>query len=228
MKLDDFSKAIRAWVDFDWCPRALAALDEQMERDGGHDYAHLARVMTNAHRIWQGEEADWEVIAAAVIFHDAVNLPKDHPERSQASSASAEFAARVLEEDFETERLELVASAIREHSYSSGFTPQSTEAQIVCDADRLEAIGAVGIARTFYVSGMLGRSIAHMGDPWGEDRELDDAEYGVDHFFEKLLHVAGTMGTKTGKSMARERHDYLVGFLDELGQELGMPYEERE
>ncbi len=224
MNTAEFHEIVAALVPFGWLSRAIDALEERMERDGGHDWAHIVRVMRNAQRISAQEDADWEVVAAAVLFHDAVNLPKDHPERSQASALSAEFASRVLAHDFETDRLERVQAAIREHSYSSGLVPESIEARVVCDADRLEAIGAIGIARAFYVSGMLGRSIAHMSDPWGESRDLDDGEYGIDHFFEKLLGVADTMRTEVGKSMARERHDYLVGFLFEFGREIGIPY----
>lgn len=224
----NFRKALEAVASYPWMDAGVAALEASMATDGGHDEAHILRVMLNAHRIWQGEgeEADWELIAAAVLLHDSVNLPKDHPERSSASARSAELARRVLDPWFEPVRLDRIASAIAEHSYSSGRSPTSAEAEIVCDADRLEAIGAIGIARTFYVSGSLDRGIADLADPFARDRELNGARFGVDHFFEKLLNVAAGMKTKTGRSIAGERHARLVRYLHELAEELGRPADE--
>lgn len=224
----DFREALTTHVSYPWIDVCLEALKTSMSTDGGHDEAHIFRVMQNARRIWDKESShsDWEVIAAAVLMHDSVNLPKDHPERSFASTRSAELARSVLAPFFEAQRLECLASAIREHSFSSGLTPTSLEAKIVCDADRLEAIGAIGIARTFYVSGALDRGIAHLADPFARKRALDETNYGVDHFFEKLLKVADLMHTKTGQAIARERHERLVRFLHELSDELGASSDE--
>lgn len=219
-----FIERTQAIAEFGWWATGVERLMAHMDQDGGHDLAHIERVLINARKIASGEseQTDWETIAASVLFHDAVNLPKNHPERHLASTKSAEVAVEELNGLVDDGKLDAVFGAIRDHSYSSGFTPQSLPAKIVCDADRLEAIGALGVARTFYVSGMLNRSIVSMDDPFAEDgRELDDAEFGVDHFYKKLLHVKDTMHTHTGREIAAQRHAYLVGFLEQLASELG-------
>ncbi len=224
--MQSFIERTQSIAKADWWPTAVERLMNHMDQDGGHDLAHLERVLINASNIANGEwdhgfPTDWETIAAAVLFHDAVNLKKNHPERHLASTKSAELAVQELKGLIDDGKLDEVFGAIRDHSYSSGFTPQTLAAKIVCDADRLEAIGALGIARTFYVSGMLNRSIVSMDDPFAQDgRELDDAEYGVDHFYKKLLHVKDTMHTITGKEIAAQRHEYLVGFLEQLANEI--------
>ena len=216
-----FLERTSAMVKTTWWPDAVRILDQRMAQDGGHDLAHIERVLVNAHTITQNEShPDWEVVAAAVLFHDVVNLKKDHPERHLASSHSADVAVAELKNNLDAAQLALLHEAIRSHSYSSGLVPESLEAKIVTDADRLEAIGAFGIA--FYVSGMLNRSIVSMHDPFGQTRQLDDAEYGIDHFFKKLLSVRDLMYTQTGQELAQQRHDYLDGFLDQMANELGV------
>lgn len=219
-----YTAAIRARIhDQAWIVPGLAALDETMEQDGGHDYAHLTRVLVNATRIAKGEAAhnpDLEVIAAAVTFHDVINLPKNSPDRHLASTKSAEFAVKNLEPYFSEERLAKIEEAIRTHSYSSGFQPECIEAKIVTDADRLESLGAFGIARTFYVSGVMGRSILDQSDPFAERRELDDLEFALDHFPSKLLKLRERMTTQTGREMAEQRHRFLEVFLDQVRLEV--------
>lgn len=219
------------YVDAPWLPPALAELDARMAQDGGHDYGHLLRVLANAARIVEEERRTsggpgpaWEAIAAAVLFHDVVNLPKNHPERHLASVRSAEVAARVLRqtEGFPSALVPLVEEAIAAHSFSAGLVAQSLEARIVCDADRLESIGAFAIARTFYVSGALGRSICHMEDPFAKDRPLDDREYGVDHFYAKLLRLKEQLYTRAARQLAESRHALMLRFLDGLREELGV------
>lgn len=211
-----------------WGPEAARVVADAMATDGAHDAGHLGRVFANARTIAAGEReagrtVDWEVVVAAVLFHDVVNLPKDAPERASASAQSAERAAAFFEGRgvFDERQMPLLKEAIARHSYSQDREPESLEAKIVCDADNLEAIGAVGIARTFYVSGTMEGQIAHPSDPFGVERELDDTAYAVDHFFEKLLRLKEQFLTATGREMAERRHEYIVGFLEEFGEEIG-------
>lgn len=88
------------------------------------------------------------------------------------------------------------------------------------DADRLESLGAFGIARTFYVSGVMGRSILDQSDPFAERRELDDLEFALDHFPAKLLKLRERMTTQTGREMAEQRHRFLEVFLDQVRLEV--------
>jgi uncharacterized protein len=208
-------------ADFPWGREAARIVAGDMATDGAHDATHLGRVFNNARRITEGEterggEVDWEIVAAAVLFHDAVNLPKDAPDRASASARSAELAREFFEgrEGFEPGRLELVGEAIVSHSYSQEREPESREAKIVCDADRLDALGAAGLARVFYVSGSMDGEISHPTDPFAETRELDDTQYAIDHFFEKLLKLREQFWTATGREMADQRHEYLVEFLE--------------
>lgn len=213
---------------FDWGRDAARRVAERMRVDGAHDVGHLARVYQNARRITRGErergsDVDWEVVAAAAVFHDVVNPPKDDDRREEASALSAEVAGDFFEERglLGEERRRLVCDAIEQHSYSRGLAPDSTESAILQDADRLEAIGAVGAARCFWVSGSMDGAIAHPADPFAADRDRDDTAWAVDHFFEKLLELRDSFRTETGRELAARRHDVLVEFLEQFADEVG-------
>ena len=224
-----FVQTLTERLTFNWAEPAAEAVAERMERDGAHDVGHILRVLENARKIADGERAagrtvDWEVVAAAVLFHDAVNLPKDSPRRSEASAMAAELAVGFFRErgTFGEGRLDLVRRAIERHSFSRGESPESLEARIVQEADRLEATGAVGLARTFYVSATMEGQISHPTDPFAEERERDDTAYAIDHFFEKLLLLKDGFQTETGRRMADQRHEVLVGFLEQFSRETGV------
>jgi uncharacterized protein len=110
--------------------------------------------------------------------------------------------------------------AIIAHSFSAGIQPEKPEARILRDADRIEALGAIGIARCFAVSGSLGRPLFHSADPFAHARSLDDKRYAVDHFAQKLLRLPQSMQTATGLRIAQERADVMRVFLDQLAHEM--------
>ena len=116
-----------------------------------------------------------------------------------------------------------MAHAIEAHSFSAAIAPTSLEARIVQDADRLDALGAVGLARMFYVSGRLGRALAHPTDPLALHREWDDMQYALDHIEAKLARLPGMMQTQAGREVADERLALLLAFraafVAEWGQE---------
>ena len=116
---------------------------------------------------------------------------------------------------------ERIAECIVTHSFSGGGIAASLEARIVQDADRMEAIGAVGIARVFATGASFGAALWHPKDPFAEHRELDDKAYSLDHFERKLMKLSAGMNTKTGKRMAEERQNTLLDFLQALRRELG-------
>ena len=214
-----------------WWPGAVAAVAARMQTDGAHDFAHLLRVLGCARAIAAAElqgpgelEARWPVLAAAVLLHDVVNLPKDHPERAMASRRSSELAGQILEElgALDEPGRRRAAQAVAAHSFSSGLQPELVEGQILCDADRLECIGAIGIARTFYVAGMLGRGISHPDDVCnhGAARALDDTRWSLDHFQIKLLTLRQGLHTEAARRMAEARHERIVAFLEAFDVEV--------
>lgn len=193
---------------------------ETMETGAGHDPGHVRRVVTNAERLGEAEGADLLVVRLAAWMHDVVNLDKDDPERDRASRRSARAAVEWLDGRLDEERTERVAEAIRCHSYSAGLEPESLEAKVVSDADNLDAIGAIGIARCFEVGGQLGRPTLAPEDPFCEQREPDDDTYTLDHFFEKLLRLEDRFYTEAGRAEARGRIEFMEWYLEQLGEEI--------
>jgi uncharacterized protein len=193
--------------------------------DGSHDRSHLLRVARNAMDIAATEPAcDRTVLTAAVILHDCVAVEKNSPQRSQASRLAAARARTILaEQGWTPSRIEQAAHAIEAHSFSAGIPPQTVEARIVQDADRLDAIGAIGIARCFYVAGRMGSRLYDPADPSARSRALDDGSFALDHFGAKLFKVAGNFQTKAGQALAdartRTMHDFVGALLNEIGEE---------
>ncbi len=192
------------------------------ETDSAHDIAHSRRVWTNAQQIAKGEnQGDLKILIAAAYLHDLVNLPKDHQDRKSASRLSATAAAPILSGlKFSTPQIKAVQHAIETHSYSAQKQPETTEAKILQDSDRLEALGAIGIARTFAVSGTLNRPLFDPEDPFAKTRHLDDRQFAIDHWPLKLLRLPDLMNTKTGKDIANKRCKTMYHFLADLAQEL--------
>lgn len=193
--------------------------------DAAHDVAHTDRVWANAQIIAADDPAcDMTVLLAACYFHDLVTLPKNSPDRAQASALSAEAAKPVLTELGLTDaQIANACHAIKAHSFSANISPETVEAKILQDADRIEALGAIGIARCFATTGVLGGALFHGLDPFGIDRDLNDKAYAVDHFRIKLLGLPDTMQTPSGRLLAIDRANVLRDFLDQLATELDVP-----
>ena len=191
--------------------------------DASHDLSHILRVWANVQMILRHEAADQRVLTAACLLHDCVAVEKSSPLRATASRLAAEKAKGVLEGlDWEKCDISEVYHAIEAHSFSARVTPQTVEAQILQDADRLDAIGHIGIARCFYVSGRLNRDIYDMADPRAENRALDDTQFAVDHFYTKLLRLSDGFHTETARAIAAKRHSAMEGFLQGLLAEVSV------
>jgi len=199
-----------------WHPRLTKLAAAAVGDDGAHDANHLHRVWRNASALLEAyPAADQLTVLAACYLHDLVNLPKNHPQRQQASRQSAQLAcARLAELDFPSGRLEAVGHAIETHSFSAALVPHTLEARIVQDADRLDALGAVGLARLFYTAGRMGCALAHGTDPMALHRELDDRGYALDHIETKLATLPLTMQTEAGRALALTRLAALTDFRD--------------
>lgn len=169
---------------------------------GGHDAAHTMRVYRNALRIAEEEPAcDPIVVALAALLHDV----DDHKLFSTESNANAR--AFLASQPLDAETVERICEAINSVSFSQnrGRRPATIEGAIVQDADRLDALGAIGVARTFAYGGEHGRPL----------------EASVDHFHEKLLLLKDEMNTRAGRELAERGHEFLLEFLREIEEELG-------
>jgi uncharacterized protein len=191
--------------------------------DGAHDLSHLQRVWHNVRTLQAEEGGDLEVLLASVLLHDCVSVEKNSPLRSQASRLAAKKAASVLlEMHWPEEKISAVSHAIEAHSFSANITPLTLEAKIVQDADRLDSLGMLGVARTFYVAGRMGSALYDPNDPEAKERDYDDTRFCLDHFQTKLLHLADGFQTAAGQRLAQLRHQRLKGFMEQFKEEIGI------
>jgi uncharacterized protein len=189
--------------------------------DPAHDVMHIERVVANARRFAADEGARLEIVIPAAWLHDCVTLPKASPQRAQASRLAAAEAIRVLTAwGCEPDWLPGIAHAIEAHSFSAGIEPRSIEAKVVQDADRLEALGAVGLSRMLMLGGFMRKPLYQPDDPFCESRIPDDRRIVIDHCYAKLLHVGATMQTAAGRREAEVRTAFIESFLAELRREL--------
>lgn len=191
------------------------------ETDPAHDLEHIKRVVLTATKICEQEGADQEIVEAAAWLHDCVVLPKDHPERQTASTLAAEKAEQLLgKTGFPKHKVAPVKHAIEAHSFSAGIQPETIEAQIVQDADRLDAIGAIGIARCFLTGGVLGRPLYNAEDPFCTARKPDERRWTIDHFYQKLFKLQEMMNTVSAKKEAENRISFMQEFIKQLEKEI--------
>jgi uncharacterized protein len=200
----------------------LAALGNAGD-DGSHDRSHLLRVAANAMAIAAAERGcDRAVLTAAVVLHDCVEVEKNSPLRSQASRLSAARGRSILAGlGWAPGPADRAAHAIEAHSFSAGIAPETLEARIVQDADRLDAIGAIGVARCFYVAGRMGSRLYDPADPSANGRDLDDAAFALDHFGAKLFRIADAFQTASGQALADARTRTMRSFVEALLNEIG-------
>lgn len=191
--------------------------------DAAHDLGHLTRVAEKSKYIHKFEGGNLDVIIIASYFHDIVSLPKDSLIRHLSSTFAAQKTIKILKENFQEISASLygqISDVIRSHNYSSGARPITIEAKIIQDADRLDALGAIGLARVFYIAGRLGQKIYSQDDPFAIGRSLDDKAYALDHFYTKLLKLPETLNTHEGRNMAKKRVAYLSNYINELKEEI--------
>ena len=194
---------------------------KEIENDAAHDFEHIIRVLKNATMIARKEKSDMKLITATVLLHDIVSYPKSDPRSKNSSLESAEESKKILKKyDFTKDEIKIISDAIRDHSFSRGIIPQTLEGKILQDADRLDALGSIGIARTFAVGGAENRPFYNKDDPFCKKRSPDDKNWTLDHFYKKLLLLEKIMNTKTGRVMARKRIKIMKNFLDELEKEI--------
>jgi uncharacterized protein len=188
--------------------------------DPSHDFLHIRRVVHMAMKLALAENADPEVVLPAAYFHDFVNLPKNDPRRAQASRLSAEAACEYLGSiGYPPQHMTAIHHAIAAHSFSAAIRPETIEAKVVQDADRLDGLGAIGIARCFTVSGLLGRPYYNEDEIFPENRPADDRIWAVDHFFVKLFKVAEMLQTPAARAEGQRRVAFMKDYLAQLESE---------
>ncbi len=208
-------------LDHTWQPIFLKLLSDHTISDAAHDLEHIRRVATNARRLATAECAAWEVVMPAAWLHDCVIVPKSSPDRRRASHLAAAQAVAWLEEKgWPFGRLAEIAHAIEAHSFSAGIEPRTLEAKVLQDADRLDALGAVGLARTLMLGAEMKREFYEVADPFCQNRAADDSIYTLDHLYCKLLKLEGTMQTTSGRNEAVRRTIFLQEFLKQLEDEI--------
>ena len=210
-------------IDFDDLERRCLEKLSALAGDAAHDLEHVRRAVSNARALAVAEGACLEIVLPAAWLHDCVSVPKDSPQRAEASRLAAAQATEWLRAwDWPAALLREIAHAIEAHSFSAGIPPRTLEAKVVQDADRLDALGAVGLARCLMLGGAMGRPLYLPGDPFCEQRAPDDRASCIDHFYTKLLKLEETMQTASGKVEAARRTEVLRDFLRELRREVGL------
>lgn len=194
--------------------------------DAAHGLSHVRRVVAAARRLALSEGARPEVVIPAAWLHDCVVIPKDDPRRGTASAAAArkagEFLRRCAYPDAE---IPAVEHAVEAHSFSAGVAPRTLEARVVRDADRLDALGAIGVARALMLGGAMERDLYDPGEPFPQTRTPDDTAYVLDHFHTKLLGLADEMKTEAGRDEAHQRTSFMREYLRQLGREIGSAHD---
>jgi len=189
--------------------------------DAAHDASHVKRVATNAMKFAQLEGADLSIVIPASWLHDCVTVCKSSELRNKASQLSADKAQELLISwNYPQENMQAIKHAIAAHSYSANITPQSLEAQTVQDADRIDSIGAIGVARMMMVGGKMDCILYHEDDPFCRSRQPNDRKWTVDHFYSKLLKLNSGFHTQAAIDEAQKRHDYMLKFLKQLESEI--------
>lgn len=189
--------------------------------DPAHDLLHFKRVVASAKKLAELEKAQLEIVVPAAWLHDFVIVPKNSPLRSQASKLSAERAIDFLSSiNYPEKYYAEIAHAIHAHSYSANIEVKSIEAMIVQDADRLDGLGAIGIARCFATAGLLKRAFYSPEDSFCEKRQADDSIFTVDHFYKKLFHIAETLKTNSARKEGQSRIEFMQKYLKVLQSEI--------
>lgn len=194
---------------------------EIIDNDSAHDFEHIMRVYKNAQKMCKKEKANEKLVLCAALLHDIVSYPKSDKRSKISSIESAKKSKTILKKyDFSEEEIIIISDAIRDHSFSQNKTPSTLEGKILQDADRLDAIGAIGLARVFATGGSLKRPFYNIDDPFCKTRKPDDKTWTVDHFYQKLLKLESLMNTKSGKVEAKKRTRVLKDFLKQLKLEI--------
>ncbi|HCG8092349.1 HD domain-containing protein [Vibrio parahaemolyticus] len=202
-------------------PLFLEFMQQEMQVDAAHDIEHVKRVVKTAKQLCDEENADIAIVLPAAYLHDCFTYPKDHPNRKQSSAIAAKKAIAYLESiQYPQHYHDAIAHAIEAHSFSANIRPNTLEAQIVQEADRLDALGAIGVTRCIQVSTHFNAQLYNDNDMFAKERELNDKQFTVDHFQTKLFKIVDTMNTESAKLEANKRKAFMQTYLKQLHDEV--------
>ncbi|EJG1633055.1 HD domain-containing protein [Vibrio parahaemolyticus] len=202
-------------------PLFLEFMQQEMQVDAAHDIEHVKRVVKTAKQLCDEENADIAIVLPAAYLHDCFTYPKDHPNRKQSSAIAAKKAIAYLESiQYPQHYHDAIAHAIEAHSFSANIRPNTLEAQIVQDADRLDALGAIGVTRCIQVSTHFNAQLYNDNDMFAKERELNDKQFTIDHFQTKLFKIVDTMNTESAKLEANKRKAFMQTYLKQLYDEV--------
>ncbi len=189
--------------------------------DAGHDINHIKRVVKSAKQFCLAEQANMWVVLPAAWLHDCVQVAKNSPLRAKASELAADQALQLLTEwQYPEAHFKGIHHAIMAHSFSANIPCQSLEAKVVQDADRMDALGAIGVCRTLLVGADFGNPLTFHEDPFCYDRKPDDQAAIIDHFYTKLLKLKDTFQTQAAQQEANQRDTFMRQFLTQLEEEM--------
>ena len=187
--------------------------------DAVHDFDHVLRVLALAERLARDEGADLEIVRAATLLHDAARGQGDRLVTDHAQ-AGAELSRSVLAAEA-PDRVEAVAHAIAAHRFRAGPAPQTLEAKVLHDADKLDAIGAIGVARAFAYGGHEGQRLWAEVPPGYEETQATRAGHTPVHEYHfKLKKIKGRLLTESARRLAESRHEFMVTYFERLDLEV--------
>lgn len=195
------------------------ARDHYHGADAIHDFDHVLRVLALAERLARAEGADLEIVRTAALLHD---VARGHGDRlaSDHAQAGAEIARRLLAGQ-PSDKVDAVAHAIAAHRFRTGPEPQTLEAQVLHDADKLDAIGAIGVARAFAFGGHEGQRLWAEVPPGYQENAANRGEHTPVHEYEmKLLKIKDRLLTASARRLAASRHALMVDFFERLELEV--------
>jgi len=197
------------------------------DAEAGHDWQHIQRVLKNAEELLNYEQADTFIVKLGCLLHDIADAKFHDGNEELGPKQTASFLTAL---HLEKSVIDEVVYIVKHSSFKSdtiSIAEKSIEFQIVQDADRLDALGAIGIARTFNYGGYKNRAIFNAEIP--PKTKQSKAEYKasnaptINHFYEKLLLLKDQMNTKSGKQLAQQRHEFMLQFLNQFYEECGKP-----
>jgi uncharacterized protein len=194
------------------------------DADSGHDFDHILRVLAMAEKIARAEGADVDVVRTAALLHDIARADEDRgTTHIDHADLSAEKALAILRELGASEKFaERVAAAIRAHRFRGARQPETLEAQVLFDADKLDSIGAIGVARAYAIAGSLNQKLyTDMGAEAAATRDQHNSDHSpVAEYHVKLSKLHERFHTPTARALAEARHEFMVKFFERLAREV--------